>query len=87
MIVKVTKKHIQKGVRQDSACCPIALALQDAGFTKVSVGNYIVTAVHPSETNRSAFTLSKYCEKFMNTFDDYDIDRSKSKPFSFRIKG
>jgi len=37
--VDVTAEHIRDGISADCKQCPIALALRDAGFTNVDVGN------------------------------------------------
>ena len=37
MRVEVLQEHIEQGVRRNSGCCPIALALRDAGCQEVSV--------------------------------------------------
>jgi len=62
--VKITKEHISKGERKHHCRCPIALALTDAGFTKVMVQPY---AASTGETG--IFSLCEEAEKFVRAFD------------------
>ena len=56
MWIKVTKEHIEDGVREDECNCPIALAVQDAveqsfcDSYEVEKANVIVT-VHDNDIN------------------------------------
>lgn len=37
MLVTITQEHIDRGQRGKPSCCPIALALHDAGLPKAAV--------------------------------------------------
>lgn len=42
MKIKVERRHIQKGKRADCYKCPVALALKEAGYKGVEVGDGFV---------------------------------------------
>lgn len=66
MIIKVTKEHIQKGKRGLTTSCPVAYALKEVGFTKVTVGwNYLnydnlYTRVYTKTPRRVVAFINKF---------------------------
>jgi len=77
MIISVTEEHIKKGVKASYRTCPIALALEDAGFDspKVSVASYWYQ-------DAKRLNLPLKVQKFIKDFDN----GKKVRPFSFRTK-
>lgn len=43
-IIKVTQDHINQGTPESCTCCPIAMALADAGFECIEVADSIKNA-------------------------------------------
>jgi hypothetical protein len=76
MIVRVMRKHIKAGKRRSPSFCPVALALRDAGFTKVSVDCTI-------EVKQLQYVqvTPKTVLAFIRNFDTGRL----VKPFSFRL--
>ncbi len=82
MIIKVTQKHINEGIREDSCMCPVALAIKDR-----LAGRCSVSAVDVEE--HYIFTGSAHCaaprsvKRFINRFDKNG--RNSVKPFNFKL--
>lgn len=76
--VKVLKKHIKAGKRFCSGKCPVALALLDAGFQRVSVESYTIaattrrgkqtTVVAKTPPSASSFIHSFYTKRAVEPF-------------------
>lgn len=84
-IVEVNKKHIKKGKRDNATSCPVALALQDVGFRKVSVHSYGIAfkdfLTHPPSWR---YVLApRSVQRFTKRFDQ----GKKVEPFSFIFRG
>ena len=91
--VKVTRKHINKGMRYNSQCCPIALALKeqiklnDKEYWLV-VGDEASVCIKTGKISYSIKRIKQYylplaAQIFINTFD-----RGKSvKPITFELIG
>jgi hypothetical protein len=52
MIIPVTTKHIERGIKQDTCLCPIALALTAVGFTEVKVSESDIRFTHGQKPYR-----------------------------------
>lgn len=80
MIVKVTKQHILCGEQEDTAFCPVALALKDIGakFPEVDYGR-----MKDTETGVS-FHCPRSVQRFVKRFDKKG--KKAVKPFSFKLK-
>lgn len=63
-LIKVTKKHIRRGMRESKDSCPIALAMKEAGaFPELEVTNFMAFwRGRHSDLPRSA-------RRFVKTFD------------------
>lgn len=99
MKISVTQEHIDKGQRMDCCLCPIALALQEAGYPDVYVGNPKVVLNHKKYTRESwgppgqqIFVIDKK-DKGVITLSRSaqkfirDFDKEETvKPFNFILK-
>lgn len=94
--VRVTRKHINKGAQGECSLCPVALALIDAGFQKVSVGagdidvaasrGKLVQVIGYDLNNNfidNAPDVRDTVESFVEAFDTYGP--VAVKPFSFTL--
>ena len=81
--VKVTRKHIKAGTQLSCFSCPIALALQDLGYTDIHVS-----------TNRIAFKTDRFYTidppaiaiEFMEEYDDLPWADARELPaFEFDL--
>ncbi len=80
--VRVTKKHIEKGVREDAAKCPIACRLREMGFTDVEVfPENMILVVRPYY--RATPKTPPRVSRFIMEFDD----GKPVKPISFTLRG
>lgn len=80
MIINVTQKNINNGKPCSSGFCPIALALQDMGFTEVDVC-YGSTSFK-NESGMQLVETSPLMEDFFHKFDE----GLKVEPFSFQLE-
>lgn len=87
MLVSVTEKHCTLGKVADSYCCPIALALIDAGFERPNV------AVFDGERSLSVWVTVNGERKFTQVYDSAaaaklrSYDRTeKMDPFQFEFE-
>lgn len=88
MKIKITQEHIDSGKRINGKCCPIALALIDAGFCNVQV------CVGRVELGKAVVVLSDSAREFMLRFDafgsgepfEFEFDYTKPLGFWGRIK-
>lgn len=80
VVVSVTKDHIKKGVKSEKDCCPMALAMKDAGCKDVIVDR---TAMFFRETNgdENAIVLPDDVKRFVDDFDR----GMKVKPITFKL--
>jgi hypothetical protein len=62
--VDVCESHIQAGLRSDEDSCPIALALTQAGFANVKVGNWQTEMLGQAFSNHSSVAC------FVEMFDE-----------------
>jgi hypothetical protein len=83
MVVEVTQKHINKGLRNDCRRCPIALALKDAGLSDVVVMRSIVL-IHPRRGSQYRYScaLPTSVSQFIESFDSIQ----GVEPFSFELE-
>lgn len=77
MMVRVSQKHIARGLVGSTTSCPIALAVQEQ-----CQGKWVVwdSFVHTSNPRRS-IQLPRRAQKFIMDFDG----RLPVKPFTFRM--
>ena len=80
MRIQVTEKHIEKGVAGAADCCPVALALGDAGFHDPHVGPYSMSALSVDGGRRS-IGLPLVVKAFVSAFDA----RRHTEPFAFDL--
>ena len=96
MIVKVSQKDIDKGVRGSEKSCPIALATQRAFNThNVDVhyndsgdeddNNFIKLRIKVDDEYYSHYHIdeAEHCDNFIHWFDNGEED--DCKPFEFKI--
>jgi len=80
MKVKVTQEHIDKGRRCNAHCCPIALALSDAGLDRP----FVVGSRVMLEGYEVGLPMDAY--NFIDKFDrDLEPTIWEPKPFEFSI--
>ena len=81
-IVSVKAKHIKKGRPSRSTSCPVALALKEAGFRRVDVGelDMSVTQPKPGQYSRT-LPNPRSVTRFVRNFDQH----KKVKPFNFKL--
>lgn len=77
MMLDVTQKHIDRGIRQNCGRCPIAEALKDAGFISPLASGLRVGG--PGNWGRCTNVVARFMVAF-------DIGRPV-KPHRFRIPG
>ena len=79
MKIRVTRGHIDRGVRQSCWFCPVALAVREAlgpGFTRVEVGSNRITV--NGESWRTTDRVSDFV---------WDFDRALPvEPFEFDLE-
>jgi hypothetical protein len=75
VLIDVTEKHIKNGIRLESDCCPIALALKDSGWTHARVTNDVC------EVDDMWFSLPRSAQRFVSSVDS----GRPVKPFRFRL--
>ena len=76
MIVQVTQRHIQRGQPSNPERCPVALALREMGYSRVSAGDTIYLS-KGDQTFR--YYTPKIVEEWMDTFDQNML----VEPFAF----
>lgn len=79
ILVKVRRKHIQKGWAKECAECPVALAVSDAGFDQASV--YVDTIWFTDDQQRKFSDSPRSVVRFIRAFDN----GREVKPFNFYI--
>ena len=80
-LISVTQTHIDEGTPDNELCCPIALALMEAGASKVKVMKWsILFFMEPIP-----FTtwLPESAKRFIRRFDEGGPDNVK--PFRFYV--
>jgi hypothetical protein len=83
--VRVTKKHIEAGIRGCITECPVALALKDAsGLVWGVIGTYAITE------DLALYTEIEIPREVFKRIDQFDT-QGQMKPFSFvpidRVEG
>lgn len=73
-LIEVKEKHIKNGLPCKSASCPIALALNDAGYQRVLVDTNVVRI-----NSGSYIGLPTRVKRFIQKFDRH----KPVKPFKF----
>jgi len=80
--VSVTQRHINNGKRNHPTCCPVALALLDAGFVEPHVyGACIQIRKSKHDDHLTELYLSNDLSVFVKAFDV----GSPTDPFEFDI--
>ena len=79
--ISVTQNDIRKGVRKFAELCPIARALEKAGFHGPSVSNHKLLWIDGSGVLREMNPTKKLC-KFMDDFDAGEPVR----PITFQLR-
>ena len=76
MKIKVTKEHIENGVREDCLLCPVATAVQE------KIGKYMVTVRSDYiYINGETYPLTPETGEFVHMFDNgYEV-----APFEFEL--
>lgn len=77
--IQVTADHIARGIRKMCTCCPVALALRDAGYPHAEAG---VDDLYLSR-ELGAIPIPPECANFIPAFDEGCPDL---QPFSFQIE-
>jgi hypothetical protein len=70
--VKVTDKHIKRGIPQCIDQCPIALALTDLGYDVISVGLDTTLFYDKNRVNVFSFFLPPIATDFIKRFDNLE---------------
>lgn len=83
MDVKVSRKNIKYGRREQEKSCPIALAIKGMGFKHVAVRDYMVTLMKDKMCYE--YLPSDRAASFIERFDDY-VDKKHFRPTTFRFK-
>lgn len=95
--VNVTKEHIRqgrinkrisravKGCTPFSSYCPVALAMQDAGFDASVQRTYVIIRKSEKFPNLYDRDMIPHIDKVQKFVDSFDHDR-KVKPFSFNVR-
>ena len=78
-LITVTRDHIRKGVVNDEECCPIALALQEAGSGGVKVKRHNI--LFYGEPIPLVTWLPQSAMRFIKRFDDGE----HVEPFKFYV--
>jgi hypothetical protein len=82
---KVTKKNIKKGRRRDHARCPVALAIRDKGYTRVSVGFSLMSFYNSKTKEWFYYKPTIKSDNFIRKFDIYKEVKPTSLTFNKRI--
>ena len=84
MRIEVTQEHIDNGVRKDAGCCPVGLALKDAGVQDPDVQRSFARWEEVSgEWRRTKLPeLPAAAQLFIERFDAGEPVR----PFTFRLE-
>ncbi len=69
MKIQVTKECIEKGQRKSKSCCPIALALKEAGYRLPLVGSRVATFRIAGTELRQRVFLPAGARDFVEAFD------------------
>ena len=80
--IKVEKKHIQDGKRGSPAYCPIALAIEDAGYWHPVVDKEVAEFVDSEKEWTWEFDLPTEARSFIMK---YDAGR-EVRPFEFEVE-
>lgn len=76
MKIKVTKEHIDKGVKGSWDCCPIALAIKEQlNIESIEVNDELIS------TQERDYRTPLSCVNFMEKFDEGD----PVTPFEFEL--
>lgn len=78
--VKVTQEHIGAGVAESCRSCPVALALQDAGYPRAVVANFIFLDAHDPDSRLLRTPASVV--RFVHRFDSGQT----VEPFEFQLE-
>lgn len=84
MRVSVTQDHIDNGVKDDTGCCPIGLALKDCGIEDPEVQNSFVRweEVHGTWRRLKLPDLPAAARLFIERFDA----GKPVAPFTFKLE-
>jgi hypothetical protein len=81
MEIFVTQDHIDRGIKENGTCCPIALAIKEqTEFKNVFVSDDVIFPYGGLFTFQKIFTAS-YIQYFIGNFDDGEY----VEPFSFEL--
>ena len=80
--VKVTKEHIAKGTPRNVDCCPISMAMDEAGYTCETHGRDI-RCIMDIENLHSYYPVA-LPDEAIDFVSDYDRNRDV-KPFKFKV--
>lgn len=81
MIVRVTKKDIKYGRREQPNSCALALALKDKGFNRVHVDGCTINVEKKGRVG--IYDVSDSAGTFI---DNFDTDKKTVKPKTFKLK-
>ena len=84
MRIEVKQKHIDKGKIGMPACCPVALAMADAGLLGAFAFPIKLEWSSPLDMKRYVASLPVEVERFMANFDDGGPNHVK--PFEFDLE-
>lgn len=80
--IKVTNAHIKLGQRGRHNFCPVSIALLEAGFDRVSVGD--ISIMFESDGYPVNLKTPNKVSNFINKFDN-KAEKGGKKPFSFTL--
>ena len=84
IMIQVTQRHINLGIRAHHAACPIALALTGSGYFQPSVDLTLIKYVNPRGSTITRRT-SEQLNDFMISFDNENLP--DPSPFEFSLFG
>ena len=82
MRIEVTQENIEDGERAMVACCPVALAMADAGLLGAFAYPIKLEWSSPKDMKRYVAALPPEVERFMIDFDN----ERPVKPFEFDLE-
>lgn len=83
MIIKVTQKHIDNGVKNNCEACPVALAMKDKGMRDIRVMPNMFECIEFT-SKAGLIHLRDMPNKVMEFVAKFDTGK-KVKPFEFRL--
>ena len=83
MVIDVTRDHIERGEPDCRSVCPVALALQDAGYAEADVDAFEICYINEDGKDVKLRTPESVA-RFVQDFDDETV-REFVLPFKFEL--